>query len=249
MAHDFKGKTAIVTGGGSGIGKSIVTQLVDAGAKVLIADLDMEHAEKLASELGENAKAFKVDTSKPDEVDAMMQAATEFGGSLDMLVNNAGIGGAAAPLGEYPIDSWQKVIDVNLTGVFYGVRYAIPKMIETGGTGSIVNIASILGSVGIANSGAYVAAKHGVVGLTKSAALEYGDKGIRINSIGPGFIKTPLLDQNLDQDTMDYLANQHAMKRLGDPDEVAKLTLFLLSDDASFITGSYHLVDGGYTAQ
>ncbi|OUD09090.1 short-chain dehydrogenase [Marivivens niveibacter] len=249
MAHDFKGKTAIVTGGGSGIGKSIVTQLVDAGAKVLIADLDMENAEKLASELGENAKAFEVDTSNAEQVDAMMQAATEFGGSLDMLVNNAGVGGAAAPLGEYPIDSWQKVIDVNLTGVFYGVRYAIPKMIETGGTGSIVNIASILGSVGIANSGAYVAAKHGVVGLTKSAALEYGDKGIRINSIGPGFIKTPLLDQNLDQDTMDYLANQHAMKRLGDPDEVAKLTLFLLSDDASFITGSYHLVDGGYTAQ
>ncbi|WP_106744897.1 SDR family NAD(P)-dependent oxidoreductase [Yoonia maritima] len=249
MAYDFNGKTAIVTGGGSGIGKAIVEELVTAGAKVLIADLNMDHAEELAANLGKNARAFKVDTSDAEDVGAMVQAAAEFGGTLDMLVNNAGVGGAAAPLGEYPIESWQKVIDVNLTGVFYGIRYGIPKMLETGGSGAIVNIASVLGSVGIANSGAYVAAKHGVVGMTKSAALEYGDKGIRINSIGPGFIKTPLLDENLDADTMAYLASQHATKRLGTPEEVAKLTLFLLSEDASFITGSYHLVDGGYTAQ
>ncbi|PRY79644.1 NAD(P)-dependent dehydrogenase (short-subunit alcohol dehydrogenase family) [Yoonia maritima] len=249
MAYDFNGKTAIVTGGGSGIGKAIVEELVAAGAKVLIADLNMDHAEELAANLGENARAFKVDTSKAEDVADMVQAAAEFGGTLDMLVNNAGVGGAAAPLGEYPIESWQKVIDVNLTGVFYGIRYGIPKMIETSGGGSIVNIASVLGSVGIANSGAYVAAKHGIVGMTKSAALEYGDKGIRINSVGPGFIKTPLLDENLDSDTMAYLASQHATKRLGTPEEVAKLTLFLLSEDASFITGSYHLVDGGYTAQ
>ncbi|KJZ19671.1 SDR family NAD(P)-dependent oxidoreductase [Loktanella sp. S4079] len=248
MPHDFNGKTAIVTGGGSGIGKAIVEGLVQAGAKVLIADLNLEHADALATELGDNVKAFKVDTSNAQNVAEMVDTAADFGGSLDMLVNNAGIGGAAEPLGAYPIDSWQKVIDVNLSGVFYGVRYGIPKMLETGG-GSIVNIASVLGSVGIANSGAYVAAKHGVVGLTKSAALEYGDKGIRVNAVGPGFIKTPLLDDNLDEATAAYLASQHATKRLGTPEEVAKLTLFLLSDDASFVTGSYHLVDGGYTAQ
>ncbi len=248
MSYDFKGKTAIVTGGGSGIGAAIVKKLAADGAKVIVADISMENAEEIATEVGENAKAVKVDTGDAASVEAMVKAAEDFGGGLHLLVNNAGIGGANASVGEYPIDSWKKVIDVNLHGVFYGMRYAIPAMQKAGG-GSIVNMASILGSVGIAGSSAYVATKHALLGLTKSSALEYGDKGIRINAVGPGFIKTPLLDANLDQDTMDYLANQHAMKRLGTPEEVANLTCFLLSDDASFITGSYHLVDGGYTAQ
>ncbi|WP_194094313.1 SDR family NAD(P)-dependent oxidoreductase [Marivivens aquimaris] len=248
MTYDFKGKTAIVTGGGSGIGAAIVKKLAADGAKVIVADISMENAEEIAAEVGENAKAAKVDTGDAASVEAMVKAAEDFGGGLHLLVNNAGIGGANAPVGEYPVDSWKKVIDVNLHGVFYGMRYAIPAMQKAGG-GSIVNMASILGSVGIAGSSAYVATKHALLGLTKSSALEYGDKGIRINAVGPGFIKTPLLDANLDQDTMDYLANQHAMKRLGTPEEVANLTCFLLSDDASFITGSYHLVDGGYTAQ
>ena len=248
MTYDFKGKTAIVTGGGSGIGAAIVKKLAADGAKVIVADISMENAEKIVAEVGPNAKAFKVDTGDASSVEAMVKAAEDFGGGLHLLVNNAGIGGANAPVGEYPVDSWKNVIDVNLHGVFYGMRYAIPAMQKAGG-GSIVNMASILGSVGIAGSSAYVATKHALLGLTKSAALEYGDKGVRINAVGPGFIKTPLLDANLDQATMDYLAGMHALKRLGTPEEVANLTCFLLSDDASFITGSYHLVDGGYTAQ
>lgn len=178
----------------------------------------------------------------------MVDFAVKETGGLHLLVNNAGIGGASAPVGEYPTDSWRKVIDVNLNGVFYGLRYGIPA-IEKAGGGAIVNMASILGSVGFAQSSAYVAAKHAVVGLTKNAALEYAQKGIRVNAVGPGFIKTPLIDANLDDETQTMLAGLHAAGRLGRSQEVADLTAYLLSDKASFITGSYHLVDGGYTAQ
>jgi NAD(P)-dependent dehydrogenase (short-subunit alcohol dehydrogenase family) len=146
------------------------------------------------------------------------------------------------------VEGWQRVIDINLNGVFYSMRYEIPAMLARGG-GAIVNVASILGSVGTANSPAYVAAKHGVVGLTKAAALEYAAQGIRVNSVGPGYIATPLVESSLDADTLSALANLHAMKRLGKDKEVAALIVFLASDEASFITGSYHLVDGGYTAQ
>jgi NAD(P)-dependent dehydrogenase (short-subunit alcohol dehydrogenase family) len=169
-------------------------------------------------------------------------------GGLHIAVNNAGIGGASAPTGEYGIDDWKKVIDINLNGVFYGLRYEIPAMLESGG-GAIVNVASILGSVGFANAPAYVAAKHGVVGLTKNAAIEYATQNIRVVSVGPGFIKTPLLDKNLDEETMKVIAGMHPVQRMGTPDEVANLITYLVSDEASFLTGGYYLVDGGYTAQ
>ena len=176
-----------------------------------------------------------------------MAKAANWAGGLQLLVNNAGIGGAQAPTGEYPLDGWQRVIDVNLNAVFYGMRYAIPRMLDAGG-GAIVNIASILGSVGFANSAAYVAAKHAVVGLTKSAALEYSAKGIRVNAIGPAFIDTPLLSA-LPPGAKEALVGAHPIGRLGRSEEVADLTQYLLSDRASFISGSYHLVDGGYCAQ
>src|SRR5690606_10230437 len=163
--------------------------------------------------------------------------------------NNAGIGGASAPTGEYPIDSWQKVIDVNLTGVFYGMRYQLPEMVKAGG-GSVVNVASILGSVGFENAPAYVAAKHGVVGLTKASALEYARKNVRVNSIGPGFIYTGLVnEETMGKEVITVLEQKHALGRLGNSEEVAELILFLASDKASFITGSYFPVDGGYLAQ
>jgi NAD(P)-dependent dehydrogenase (short-subunit alcohol dehydrogenase family) len=169
-------------------------------------------------------------------------------GTLDIACNNAGIGGPIAPTGEYPIDGWNKVINTNLSGVFYGMHYQIPAMLKKGG-GVIVNMASILGTVGTANSPAYVAAKHGVVGLTKSTALEYAQRNIRVNSVGPGYIMTPLLTNNLSDEVLKYVETLHPVKRLGKPEEVAELVLFLSSDKSSFITGSYYPVDGGYLAQ
>ena len=151
-------------------------------------------------------------------------------------------------IGEYPIDGWDKVTSINLSGVFYGMRYQIPAMLKNK-SGAIVNMASILGKVGFPSSGAYVAAKHGVVGLTETAALEYATQGIRVNTVGPGFIKTPLLDTNLNKEQLEGIAAMHPMKRLGTAEEVAELVLWLVSDKASFVTGSYYNVDGGYLAQ
>lgn len=251
MSFDFTGKVAIVTGGASGIGEAIARTLAAGGAKVVVADLNADAARATAEALvaaGGTASAFAVDVAEADQVEAMVAFATSTYDGLHLAVNNAGIGGVAAPTGEYPIDAWHKVIDVNLNGVFYGLRYEIPAILASGG-GSIVNIASILGSVAFANSPAYVAAKHGVLGLTKSAAIEYAKQGVRVNSIGPGFIDTPLLSKNLPFDALAYIAGLHPIGRLGTSEEVAGITAFLLSSEASFITGSYHLVDGGYTAQ
>jgi len=169
-------------------------------------------------------------------------------GALHLAVNNAGIGGPSSPTGDYPIDGWQKVIDVNLNAVFFCTKFEIAAMLRAGG-GAMVNMASILGSVGFANSSAYVAAKHGVLGLTKAAAIEYAAQNVRINAVGPGFIDTPLLSKNLDAATLGAVSGMHPIGRLGRSEEVAALTCFLLSDEASFITGSYHLVDGGYVAR
>ncbi|HEV7275924.1 MAG TPA: SDR family oxidoreductase [Devosiaceae bacterium] len=251
MAFDFTGKVALVTGAASGIGAAVARQLAAGGAKVVVADIDASGAEEVAAAInsaGGTAASYRVDVAEAGEVEAMVEFATGTYGNLHLAVNNAGIGGPSATTADYPLDGWRQVIDVNLNSAFYGLKYEIPALLRAGG-GSIVNMASILGTLGFAQSPAYVAAKHGMVGLTKTAALEYAKQGIRINSIGPGFIDTPLLSENLDQATLDFVKGLHPVGRLGTSDEVAALTLFLLSAEASFITGSYQLVDGGYSAQ
>lgn len=251
MGRDFQDKSIIVTGAGSGIGEATARLLAERGAKVMVADLNADHAAAVAraiEEAGGVARSLAIDVTDVDAVHAMVEDTVAAFGSLDGAVNNAGIGGESQPVGDYSLESWRRVIEVNLNSVFYCMQAEL-KAMERQGAGAIVNMASILGTNGFANSSAYVAAKHGVVGLTKSAALEYSAKGIRINSVGPGFIKTPLIDANLDEETQEFLVGKHPIGRLGRSEEVAAITAFLLSDAASFITGSYHLVDGGYSAQ
>jgi len=251
MSALLENKTAIVTGAGSGIGRAIAEVFSREGANVVVSDISEpagnESVERLRKS-GGKAIYVRADSASVSDNEALVARTVEEFGGLHVAVNNAGIGGAAAPAGEYPIDSWDKVIAINLSGVFYGMRYQIPAMLKSG-QGSIINIASVLGKVGIAMSSAYVAAKHGVVGLTKSAALEYGEKGIRVNAIGPGFIRTPLLEKNMTPDALIAIAAKHAMGRLGESEEVAELAVWLASDRASFVTGAYYAADGGYLAQ
>jgi NAD(P)-dependent dehydrogenase (short-subunit alcohol dehydrogenase family) len=246
----LENKTAIVTGAASGIGRSVALIYANEGANVVVSDINVSDGEQtvqLIEEAGGKAIFVKADTSQPDDNEKLVRKAVETFGGLHIACNNAGIGGPAAPIGEYPIDGWDKVIAINLSGVFYGMRYQIPAMLKSGG-GAIVNMASILGNVGFANSSAYVAAKHGVVGMTKNVALEYGQAGIRANVVGPAFIKTPLLD-DFDEATFKWLESKHPVGRLGTPEEVAELVLWLSSDKASFVTGAYYAADGGYLAQ
>ena len=247
--YDVQNRSAIVTGAGSGIGRAVALLLAANGAAVLVHDLDGAAADRVAAEIeaaGGVAKAFVGDASDPAVAEQAVVAAEELA-PLRIAVNNAGIGGPAVPVGDYPLDAWHKVVEVNLNGVFYNMRAQLPAISAHGG-GAIVNMASVLGSVGIAGSSAYVTTKHGLLGLTKNAALEYGEQQVRVTAVGPGFITTPLLEANLDADAQAALAAKHAAGRLGTSEEVAALVAFLVSDAATFVTGSYHLVDGGYAA-
>ena len=248
----LRNRTAIVTGAGSGIGRAVAEMYAGRGARLIVSDIAEDHGRETVrriADAGGDAHFVRADVASADDCRALVDAALSKYGRLDIACNNAGISGEAKLTGEYGIEAWNRVIAINLSGVFYGMRWQIPAMLKTGG-GSIVNVASILGQVGFATACAYVSAKHGVLGLTKNAAIEYATQGIRVNAVGPAFIRTRLIAAlENDPQSLDMLVSLHPMGRLGESNEVAELVTFLSSDAASFMTGGYYPVDGGYLAR
>ncbi|WP_231426883.1 SDR family NAD(P)-dependent oxidoreductase [Pedobacter sp. Leaf250] len=243
-------KVAVVSGAGSGIGRAIAITYAKEGAKVVVADINEAHANetvKLIIDNGGDAFAVLADSSKAENNKKLVDEVVKKYGRIDIACNNAGMGGPAKPTGDYEPEEWDRVIALNLNGVFYACKYQLEQMVKNGG-GSIINIASIHGQVAAPNSPAYTASKHAVVGLTKNIAVEYAQKNIRCNAVGPGYIETPLLTANLDEEGLKAVAGKSAINRLGTVQEIADLVAFLSSDKSSFTTGSYIIADGGYTA-
>lgn len=254
MAGVLQGKVALVTGASTGIGKASALTFAREGATVVVSDINVDGGRETARLIGERggrAFFFEADVSKEDHVHALVSRAVESCGRLDCAFNNAGIAGAIGVAShEYPDDMWEHVMAVNLKGVWLCMKHEIPQMLKQGG-GAIVNTASIWGLVGAPGASAYVASKHGVVGLTRAAALEYAPRGIRINAVNPGTIRTPILDPFIAAipDFEPMMTARHPIGRIGMPEEVAEAVTWLCSDAASFVIGQNLPVDGGYTTQ
>jgi len=247
------GRAALVTGGGSGLGRASAIALARAGATVTVVDVDEQGGKETAAlvfeEVGGDADFVRADVTRPDEVEAMVDKAIARWGHLDCALNNAGTTGTSAPTADHTLDDWNRAIALNLTGVFLCLKFEIPAMLEHGG--AIVNMASGAGLVGFAGLPAYVASKHGVVGLTRAAALEYAPQGIRINAICPGTTRTPMLEGFMggDPQVERMMTRAVPLKRLGRPEEIADAVVWLCSDAASFVVGHALAVDGGSVIQ
>jgi NAD(P)-dependent dehydrogenase (short-subunit alcohol dehydrogenase family) len=251
--NTLAGRVALVTGAASGIGAATARAFAQQGAAVLIADSQVELGEKVAGELlakGARANFMECDMCNERDIEAAVKLAVQEFGALHIAFNNAGIEGAQAPTAECTNENWDQVINVNLRGVWLCMKYEIPAMLAAGG-GSIVNCSSIAGVVGFPNIPAYVASKHGVIGLTKTAALEYATQNIRVNAVCPGVIQTPMIERFVkgDPDARAALAAGEPMARVGMPEEIASAVLWLSGPGASFATGHALMVDGGWVAR
>jgi NAD(P)-dependent dehydrogenase (short-subunit alcohol dehydrogenase family) len=253
MTRELEGLVALVTGAGNGIGRATALAFAREGARVVVSDVDGRGGEETVvqiREAGGDAEFAAADVSKESDVVNLIEGTLKRYGQLDVAFNNAGISGVQGPIAQLTEAQWAQVLAVNLTGVFLCMKHELAQM-ERQGSGSIINNASILGTVGFAGAGAYTASKHGVLGLTKVAAIEYATKGIRVNAVCPGFIVTPMLERAGllgDENVRKSIENMHAQKRLGTPSEVAEAVTFLASSRASFITGHPLLVDGGFVS-
>jgi len=248
---ELAGKAALITGGASGIGAAAARVMAREGAAVAVADFDAKRAEDIAAQLragGAEAVAIAVDVAQPAQVEAMVQRAVAALGRLDALVNSAGISPPMLPTHEYPLAEWDRCLAINLSGTFYAIRYAVPALLAAGG-GAIVNLSSMMGQIAHAGIPAYVATKHGVVGLTKVVALDYAQQGIRCNAIGPGNTDTPMTRGAMAAALFEAVGRVAPIGRYGTADEIAELISFLCSPRASFITGAYIVADGGFVVQ
>ncbi len=249
---DMTGKVVLVTGASSGIGRATAVAFARAGARVVCAGLNPDEGYEtvaLINQAGGEGFFVVIDVTDPDQVEEMVCRTIGTYGRLDYGFNNAGITSGGSPAVDISLEDWRLVIDVNFTGVWLSMKYEIPQILKQGG-GAIVNCASVLGQVGFAGSAAYVASKHGILGLTKSAALDYAADGIRITAVCPGFIRTPMIEEALGTEDEDIapLLTFEPVGRLGRPEEVAAMVVWLCSDEASFVTGSSMVVDGGWIA-